>query len=260
MTSSDLWGATMGPMQRPPRSPPHGFALAPADRDLLRAAPPAAALGWAAAAVGDGAEVVGTRALEGGTSSAVHALDVRDRAGRTHALVLRRFVRTKSLAEEPEAPGREAAALEVVRRCPVPTPLLIALDADGESAGVPALLMTRLSGRIEWSPPDLDAFLRALAAAVHEIHATPVPRGGTIPAYAPYEPHLRQPPSWAARPELWRRAVAVLEDPPPRVRRSSFTATSTRATCSGRTASSAESSIGSTPASAHPGPTQDTAG
>jgi aminoglycoside phosphotransferase (APT) family kinase protein len=214
-TSSRDSGATMRPMQRPLQSPPHGFALSSADRALLRTAPPAAALNWAAAAVGAGAEVVGVRALEGGTSSAVHALDVRDRAGQMHALVIRRYLREDWRTEEPEAPEREAAALQLVRACPVPTPLLIALDAGGESAGVPALLMTRLSGRVAWTPPDLEAFLRALAAALYEIHATPVLRGGAVPAYAPYEPHLRQPPSWAVRPELWRRAIAIFEGPAP---------------------------------------------
>lgn len=208
-------GATVRPMESLRQSPPHGFILSPADRELLRAAPPAAALSWAARAVDPSAEVVAVRALEGGTSAAVHALDVRDRVGQTHALVLRRFVRLEWRAEDPEAPAREAAALEVARRCPVPTPLLVALDAGGGSAGVPALLMTRLSGHVEWAPPDLDLFLRALAAALHDIHATPVPRAGAIPAYAPYEPHLRQPPSWAARPELWRRAIALFEGPAP---------------------------------------------
>jgi aminoglycoside phosphotransferase (APT) family kinase protein len=205
----------MKPMEGTSQSPPHGFILSYADRRLLRAAPPARGLRWAAGAVGAGAEVVEVRALEGGRSSAVHALDVRDRAGQTHALVLRRFVRADWLAVEPEAPEREAAALELARRCPIPTPWLIALDARGEVADVPALLMTRLAGRTEWSPADRDAFLRSLAVALHAIHATPRPRGAAIPAYAPYEPHLREPPPWAARPELWRRAIAVFEGPAP---------------------------------------------
>lgn len=75
--------------------------------------------------------------------------------------------------------------------------------------------MTRLAGCIEWSPHDLDAVLRSLAVALHEIHATPLPRRAAIPSYTPYEPHPRSPPPWARRPELWRRAIAVFERPAP---------------------------------------------
>lgn len=119
----------MSPMPGTGQSPPHGFSLSPADRDLLRAPPPACALRWAAAAVGAGAGIVTVRALEGGTSSAVHAVDIRDGAGRRHPLVLRRFVRTDWLADEPDAPQREVAALELAGHCPVPTQSLVARRA-----------------------------------------------------------------------------------------------------------------------------------
>ena len=82
------------------------------------------------------------RALDGGMSSAVHALDLAD--GR--ALVLRRFVREDWLAEEPDVPAREAAALELLRERPLPTPELVASDPTGAAAGDPAVLMTRLPG------------------------------------------------------------------------------------------------------------------
>jgi len=122
----------------------HGFHLNPADERLLRGQPPPQALQWAAAAVGAGARVRAVRALEGGTSSAIHALSVEDASGRTHSLVLRRFVRLDWLAEEPDLAEREATALAVAADGQLPTPQLVATDPRGEAAGVPAVLMTRL--------------------------------------------------------------------------------------------------------------------
>jgi aminoglycoside phosphotransferase (APT) family kinase protein len=201
------------------RTPPHGYELAAEDHELLRSAPPLRALRWAASAVGRGARVGRVWPLEGGTSSAVHALDVCDRRGRTHRLVLRRFVRQDWLAEEPDAPAREAAALELVRGSGARTPELVAVDGDGTEVGVPALLMTRLAGRIEWHPADLESFLRRLAAVLPRIHATPLPREPGIAPYDPYELGLAGPPPWASQPRMWRRAIELFESPAPSAER-----------------------------------------
>jgi aminoglycoside phosphotransferase (APT) family kinase protein len=187
--------------------PLHGYALSPADRALLRADPPARALRWCEALAGSA--VAAVRALDGGTSSAVHALDLAD--GR--AFVLRRFVRQEWLAEEPEAPAREAAALDLLRACDLPTPELVGLDPDGAAAGDPAVLMTRLPGALTWRPPDLDAFLARLAALLPAIHATPV--DGRLAPYALWLPATSSPPSWTARPAIWERAFATFSEPPP---------------------------------------------
>jgi prepilin-type processing-associated H-X9-DG protein len=197
-------------------SPPHGFELTPDDHELLRGEPPAPALRWCEGAVGRGAEVIGLAPLPGGTASAVHAVDVRDSRGHVRRLVLRRFVRRDWLEEEPDAPRREAMALEIVDRCPVPTPQLLALDARAESTDVPALLMTRLDGSIEWDPAELEPFLGRLAAVLPDIHATTIPPGAALPDYLPYQPRPARPPSWSARPEVWLRAFEVFDGPAPR--------------------------------------------
>jgi aminoglycoside phosphotransferase (APT) family kinase protein len=202
------------------RSPPHGFELTPEDHELLRGAPPARALRWCERVVGGGAEVVGLAPLQGGTASAVHAVDVRDPRGHVRRLVLRRFVRKDWLEEEPDAPQREATALEVVDRCPVPTPRLLALDARADSTDVPALLMTRLSGSIEWEPAELETFLDRLGAVLPGIHATTIPPGAALPDYRPYQPRPARPPSWSTRPDVWQRAFEVFDGPaPPHERR-----------------------------------------
>jgi aminoglycoside phosphotransferase (APT) family kinase protein len=185
----------------------HGYELTPAERRLLRSPPPAAAIGWCEDVAG--ARVEAVQPLDGGMSSAVHALELAD--GR--ALVLRRFVRREWLAEEPDVPRREPVALELLRATPVPAPRLVGSDPTGARAGVPAVLMTRLPGAVEWAPADLDGFLRGLAALLPPIHATPP--GPGLPEYRPYALETRRPPAWTARPDVWERAFAVFDEPPP---------------------------------------------
>jgi aminoglycoside phosphotransferase (APT) family kinase protein len=120
-------------------------------------------------------------------------------------------VRADWLAAEPDTAAHEAAALEVLGETTVRAPRLVAVDADGSDAGAPAVLMTRLSGAIDWNPPELEPFLRRLADALPEIHATKLPPGATIQPYRPYEPHIRRPPPWASDPGVWLRAIEVFE-------------------------------------------------
>jgi aminoglycoside phosphotransferase (APT) family kinase protein len=196
-------------------TPPHGYELAHEDATLLRGAPPQRAIRWVESRVGGGARAIKVRALDGGTSSAIHAVDVRTASGPVRRLVLRRFVRADWLAEEPDAPQREAEALEVLRRSRVPTPRLVALDDEGSDAGVPALLMTRLPGRVDWYPASLEDYVRRLAEALPRIHATRLPADSRIPTYHPYELQLSGPPRCSRRPEIWSRAIEAFEQPPP---------------------------------------------
>ncbi|HEY2603784.1 MAG TPA: aminoglycoside phosphotransferase family protein [Thermoleophilaceae bacterium] len=194
---------------------PHGFALNPEDERLLRGPVPDEALIWAAAAVGSGARVRAVEPLWGGTSSAVHALAVQDGGGSLHELVLRRFVRRDWLAEEPDLAEREATALRIVAGAAVPTPSLVAVDPDGALAGVPALVMSRLPGRIVWHPAEPERFLRALAEMLPAVHATPLPAGVALPDYRPYELKLSRAPAWATHPDIWLRAIEALTGSPP---------------------------------------------
>ena len=191
----------------------HGDALSPADRRLLRDPPPARARHWVEAAVGAGARVVRCAPLKGGTSSAVHAVDVR--AGTTElALVLRRFVRRDWLAEEPDVAWLEAATLELLAGSGVPAPELLAVDPDGAATGAPAVLMTRLAGAVVWRPDVLEPFLDGLAAALPPIHAVVL---GDVPLapYDPFELTSRRPPAWSRRPGVWERAFAIFDGPAP---------------------------------------------
>jgi aminoglycoside phosphotransferase (APT) family kinase protein len=192
------------------RSPAHGFRDDEPTRRLLRARPPRQALAWAAARLGG--PVVSARSLRGGMSSAVHLVTVQRPGGRRDQAVLRRYVRPDP--DEPDPAAREARALRLAGAADVPTPALLAVDPDGSQAGVPALLMTRLPGRVDWWPSDLDRWLERLAALLPRIHGTALPHG-TLPRFAPYRQDSYRPPGWARAPRVWERAVEISRGPVP---------------------------------------------
>ncbi|HEY1519617.1 MAG TPA: aminoglycoside phosphotransferase family protein [Solirubrobacteraceae bacterium] len=196
------------------RPSPHGFGLSEADEKLLRGPVPSVAVAWVQHVLGNGARVVATAALEGGTSSAVHAVSVELASGSVRDFVLRRFVRADWLAEEPDVAVREAQALSMLGGAELPTPELVGADADGSVAGAPSVLMSRLPGRVVWDPADVEGFLRALAELLPVVHGLDLGRCAVLPEYAPYPLRMRRPPAWASVPEVWMRAIDLLEDPP----------------------------------------------
>jgi len=196
------------------RPPPHGFCDDEETRRLLRSWSPSQALAWAAACLGG--PVTSVRALRGGMSSAVHLLTVQGDGGQRWQGVLRRYVRPEH-EQEPDAAGREARALRVARRAGVPVPALLAADPDGTGAGVPAVLMSRLPGRVDWWPVDEDGWLRRLAGVLPGIHAAPLPPAGVLPRFASYPQASYQPPGWARYPRVWERAAEISREPPPRL-------------------------------------------
>lgn len=189
--------------------------------DPLRRRPPAKTLDWVAASVGRGAEVVSVRRLTEGHSHASHVVTVREASGSAHDLVLRRWARPNWKAEDPDfTPEREAAVLQLLGPVSVSTPTLINLDAHGSVCDVPTLLTDRLPGGPPGQPDDLDAFVQQLAEPLPRIHAAArAPQ--LIPAYRRYNdnPDSVEPPAWTRKPDLWRRAAALVTgNPPPAAR------------------------------------------
>ena len=195
------------------RSPAHGFCDDEVTRRLLRSRPPRPALAWAGSRLGG--PVISARAMRGGMSSAVHLLTVRTTEGQRRQAVLRRYVRPEVNQEDPDIAAREARALRVAESAGVPTPALLAVDPAGAEAGVPAVLMSRVPGRVDWWPADTDRWLRRLAGLVPLIHASPLPPPGAIGAFAPYRQDSYQPPAWARYPDVWDRAAAIFHGPAP---------------------------------------------
>jgi aminoglycoside phosphotransferase (APT) family kinase protein len=183
-------------------------------RARLRRRPPAAALRWAAAAVGGG-RVVRVRPLAWGWL-ANHAVDVADRSGGVHRLVLRRWARPGWEVDDPTfTAAREAAVLELLAATPVPAPRLVAADPDGAVCDVPALLLSRLPGRPPGPAADPRRLVGGLAAVLPAIHAVDG-AAAALPAFHRfYDPASLVPPAWSDLPGLWAQALEVAAGPPP---------------------------------------------
>lgn len=181
---------------------------------LLRRRPPPEAIAWVQRTLGRGARVTSVRRLRGGTSAAVHLLGVSGAQTGADAVVLRRFVRTELLAEEPDIAQREVRVLDALRGSALPVPEYLAADVTGSECDVPAVLMTRVPGRIELQPRDLSGYLRQLAAFLPALHALGAVEG--LPAYrAWFRDRPFRVPAWSRRPELWLRANELASAPPP---------------------------------------------
>jgi aminoglycoside phosphotransferase (APT) family kinase protein len=150
-------------------------------------------------------------------SSAVHLVTFEHADGERGQAVLRRYVRAELNVEEPDLAAREAKVLQFVEEIEVPTPHLLAVDPTGGDVGVPALLMTRLAGHVDWCPKDGERWLQRLAELLPKIHAAPDPPPGVIRRYSPYPQTCYDPPPWTRRPKVWERAVETACAPTPDV-------------------------------------------
>jgi aminoglycoside phosphotransferase (APT) family kinase protein len=195
------------------RAPAHGFDDDEETRRLLRSRPPRQALAWAADRLGG--PVVSARALRGGMSSAVHLLTTQAADGQRRQAVLRRYVRPELHQEETDVVEYEVRALRAAESIDVPTPMLLAADPAGAEAGVPAVLMSRLPGRVDWWPSDLDRWLRHLAGLLPRIHAAPLPPPGALGPFAQDRQASYEPPGWARYPGVWERAAEICHGPRP---------------------------------------------
>jgi aminoglycoside phosphotransferase (APT) family kinase protein len=171
--------------------------------------PSSEALAWAARAIGPGACVRRGRRLTGGLVSSVHQLSVVDRLGKRMQVVLRRFA--KPSAGAADSIRREANILKALEKTDPPVPRLLAYDAAGESAGLPALLMTRLPGRIDLDPADPESWLRQMATTLARIHTLDLDTG--LRSSSSVEWAGKQPERWALHPELWRQAMVIGSQP-----------------------------------------------
>jgi aminoglycoside phosphotransferase (APT) family kinase protein len=144
-------------------------------------------------------------------TGSVLAIDVVDRAGRLHQLVLKQYTPEPS---EPDSPKREAHILELLRTSDLSVPRVVAVDPDGVECEMPALLMTRLPGRPRIWPRRIGAWISDLVVSAAHIHATPISHA-SLPAYARYEHDKPAAPSWSKQPEVWEEAIAAIEKPPP---------------------------------------------
>jgi aminoglycoside phosphotransferase (APT) family kinase protein len=158
-----------------------------------------------------GGRAVGSpRRMSGGIASEVYAMTcaVGDRG---HRFAARRYISDLPFEPGPPTIASETSTLVQLEDLNVPAPRLLGSDPSGDVAGRPALVMTRLPGRLALRPDDPLAWTRALAEMLVAVHSLPV----TAP---PYEPWLDlatlEVPAWTDRPDVWGAALELLASLP----------------------------------------------
>jgi len=147
--------------------------------------------------------------LTGGLTSLVHELTVM-RNGRRSRYVLRSWAPGNEHQDWIlRAVEAEAAVLTALERTDVPAPHLVAFTGD-VTAGGPALLMTRVPGRVLLMPRHREQWLRQMAkmlARIHELDAT----GAGFESWL--DAGKLTPPADASRADIWREAFALVAEP-----------------------------------------------
>jgi aminoglycoside phosphotransferase (APT) family kinase protein len=182
--------------------------------DFRRRRPSPQTLEWVERVAG--ARVVAWRRMTGGVASVVHRLTI-DRGGYREVLVLRQYEHRffAHIGSDTAALVRdEFATLRAVHDAGLPAPEPVAADPDGRgSGGHPAILMTRLAGRVDVAPADPEGWLRQIAAMAVRIHDVQIaeapPFRKRIDAAAPVVP------ASATRPAVWEAAFGILRQRAP---------------------------------------------
>jgi aminoglycoside phosphotransferase (APT) family kinase protein len=181
-------------------------AMVDAMSSPITSRPSEVTLAWAAKALGPGARVVRCRRLVGGITSSVHGVTVVDANGGAHALVLKRWVE-----EARRSPNtmieREAILLRCVEGSGLPAPSLVAESRPEDTDGYPALLMTRVPGKVNLTPRDPARWLGQMAATLAHIHSLSI----DAPISDPSTPTPEfETPAYSNRPGLWEQARRLL--------------------------------------------------
>ncbi|MFB5661175.1 phosphotransferase family protein [Alteribacillus sp. HJP-4] len=166
------------------------------------------ALSWSLKALGPQAELLSVNPLKGGMSSLVQKLTVKE-GERKKDYVLRLVNNKDWLKIEPDLALHEARALQKAEGIKVPAPLLVDFDEDGSGAGMPALLMTRIEGKVELRPLDMNQWIKELAGSLISIHHTDA--GDFRWDYFTYtDLHTLQPPAWSNFTDEWKRIFRIV--------------------------------------------------
>lgn len=148
-----------------------------------------------------GSAVSSLRILPGATSSTLWTVHLDNG---TQAVV-RSFTNRAWLDREPDLALHEAAALEFATTLDLPSPRLIAADADGSRCGSPSVLMTRLPGTVDLPRSPTEKWLAALAGPLEELHTVEPPSAFGW-SYDPWIDPDRPIPAWTQDRRLWERA------------------------------------------------------
>jgi aminoglycoside phosphotransferase (APT) family kinase protein len=166
-------------------------------------------LQWVVNSVHKQADVVSIERLQGGISSLVHAITLSV-GGKLRRVVLRQFDNREWVRREPDLALREAESLRrASAMAGVRAPAIVAFDGDGAGCGMPAVLMTRLEGRVVLEPKDVSCWLDGMALSLSRIHAE---AAGDFPwSFAPYcDASTLDTSSWSSVPDKWRAAADIV--------------------------------------------------
>lgn len=172
------------------------------------ARPPAQLLAWVEQTLGRNARVVGLKRLTGGLTSIVHRVIVV-RNGSREEYVLRSWVPDREWETWiARAVPLETTVLTKLEESDIPAPRVIGSTTD-TALGGPAVLMTRVPGKMRLMPRDREDWLRQMAQMLARIHALGVDG-------KPFESWLDRsrlsPPPDASRADIWREAIALVAE------------------------------------------------
>jgi aminoglycoside phosphotransferase (APT) family kinase protein len=163
---------------------------------------------WVEQTLGKAARVVGLKRLTGGLTSIVHRLTVV-RGGHREEYVLRWWVPGGEWEQWfARAVPLETAVLTKLGASGIPCPRVIGSTTDAALGG-PAVLMTRVPGKVHLMPRDRERWLRQMAQMLVRIHALALDG-------KPFESWLdrRQlsPPPDASRTGVWQDAISFVAE------------------------------------------------
>jgi aminoglycoside phosphotransferase (APT) family kinase protein len=151
---------------------------------------------------------VGWEPLTGGLTSLVHRLTVQRNARREEYVLRWWMPDSNSQQWVARAVSMETAVLTRLETSGIPTPCVIGATTD-TAVGGPAILMTRLPGRMLLMPRDRERWLRQMAQMLARIHAL-VLDGKPFESWLDRS-QLSAPPD-ALRPDVWRDAIALVAE------------------------------------------------
>src|SRR5215217_8293214 len=175
---------------------------------------PAQLVAWVEQTLGSGARVVRSKRLTGGLTSLVHRLMV-ERNGRREEYVLRWWTPDSEWEHWiARAVPLETAVLTKLERSDIPAPRVIGAITDA-AVGGPAVLMTRLPGKVHLMPRDRQHWLQQMAQMLARIHALALD-GNPFESWLDHS-QLSPPPD-ASRADVWREAIALVAEERPTTR------------------------------------------
>jgi aminoglycoside phosphotransferase (APT) family kinase protein len=141
--------------------------------------------GWKALAeaITPGARVTRLRRLVGAGATDVYEVTL-DRARRVVVKLYRNDDGTAPL---------EWSRLEFAQRVTVPVPAPIAADLESVWFGMPSVVMSRLPGRPDVTPKDVDRWVEGLAQAMADLHETPLDGVEAAVTRSPWAETWRRP-------------------------------------------------------------------